>query len=194
MSPPELDLRSPNASEISIIMHDNMLETLKYSIRRRHCLNHFNTALIYLFHIIQAAGIVTTTVAAGYEIKWLVWLGAALNIMATLIHIFEKTNVAVSASLLTDINRIIQGNFIDESMITSDQITGLKKGNTLKTIYDPSMLADTNVSTAAVMPFGGLKPRKSTLEVPQLELADLARTPSTAVKSPERSLDSGKTA
>jgi hypothetical protein len=71
--------------------------------------------LIYFFHLVQSAGILTTTLAAGYDLKYLVWVGVSLNAAATLINIFEKTNNSISNKLLENITEIKNGNYLDES-------------------------------------------------------------------------------
>ena len=74
-------------------------------------------ALVYLFHIVQSAGILTTTIAAGYDMKELVWVGVGLNIMASLLNVFEKTNNSMSKHLLKDINAIKEGTYVDEGTL-----------------------------------------------------------------------------
>jgi hypothetical protein len=103
------------ASEIQAIFERNKLSDLKEFVGRRKCLNEFNMALMYLFHIVQSAGILTTTIAAGYDMKELVWIGVGINIIASLINIFEKTNVGISKRLLKDIEAIRDGTFVDQS-------------------------------------------------------------------------------
>jgi hypothetical protein len=103
------------ASEIQGIFERNKLSDLKEFVGRRKCLNEFNMALMYLFHIVQSAGILTTTIAAGYDMKELVWIGVGINIVASLINIFEKTNVGISKRLLKDIEAIRDGTFVDQS-------------------------------------------------------------------------------
>lgn len=105
------------ANEIQSIFDNNKLGDLKEFMGRRKCLNICNISLIYLFHIFQSAGIMTTSVAAGYDIKMLVWIGIGLNITATLIHVFEKTNTSISKQLLNDIHAIQQGTYVDESSL-----------------------------------------------------------------------------
>lgn len=103
--------------EIQSILEENKLEDLKEFIHKRKCLNSCNMALIYLFHIVQSAGILTTTVAAGYEMKEIIWVGVGLNILASIINAFEKTNSSISKGLLKDIQAIRDGTFVDESNI-----------------------------------------------------------------------------
>jgi hypothetical protein len=54
--------------------------------------------------------------AAGYNIKELVWGGIALNIVASLINIFEQTNNTLSKRLMKDIVAIKQGKYVDEGL------------------------------------------------------------------------------
>jgi hypothetical protein len=74
-------------------------------------------AFIYFFHIVQSAGILTTTIAAGYDMKEIIWLGVGLNILASLINVFEKTNNGISKKLMKDIQAIKEGTFVDESEV-----------------------------------------------------------------------------
>ena len=103
--------------EIQSIFEKNKLEDLKAFIEKRKCLNSWNIALIYLFHIIQSAGILTTTIAAGYNMKEIVWVGVGFNILASLLNVFEKTNASISKGLLKDIQLIKEGTFVDEGTI-----------------------------------------------------------------------------
>jgi hypothetical protein len=105
----------PNVNtEIQAIFEVNKLNDLKAFMNKRKCLNEWNMVLIYLFHIVQSAGILTTTIAAGYDMKLLVWVGVGFNILASLINVFEKTNNGISKHLLKDINAIKDGTYVDE--------------------------------------------------------------------------------
>jgi len=103
--------------EIRNIFNNNELEDLKHFLSKRKCLNNSNQVMMYLFHIVQSAGILTTTIAAGYDYRTLIWIGAGLNIIASLITIFEKMNVSMSKKIMKDIQSIRDGNYIDESMV-----------------------------------------------------------------------------
>ncbi len=102
------------AAEIQTLFEQNKLDDLKSFMKRRKCLNTTNMVLVYLFHVIQSAGILTTTIAAGYDMKSLVWIGVGLNILASLVNVFEKTNNSISKALLKDIQAIKDGTFLDE--------------------------------------------------------------------------------
>jgi hypothetical protein len=111
---PEAPLTLNISAEIQSIFEKNKLDDLKAFIDKRKCLNQWNMGLIYLFHIIQSAGILTTTIAAGYGMKELIWVGVGFNILATLVNVFEKTNNSISKNLLKDIESIKAGTFTDE--------------------------------------------------------------------------------
>jgi hypothetical protein len=119
------------STEIQSILEKNKLEDLKEFIGKRKCLNGCNLALIYLFHIVQSAGILTTTIAAGYDLKELIWVGVGLNIVATIINAFEKTNSSVSKGLLKDINAIRDGTYVDESAVEMPEMKKDDKGTPL---------------------------------------------------------------
>ena len=104
-------------SEIRNIFNENKIDDLKKFLSKRACLNRTNHVLIYLFHIIQSAGVLTTTIAAGYNMKELVWIGVGMNILASLINVFEKTNDTMSKRILRDIQSIKTGTYVDEGTI-----------------------------------------------------------------------------
>jgi len=106
-----------NTLAIKNLFEQNKLEDLKAFMNKRKCLNQWNLALVYLFHIVQSAGILTTTIAAGYDMKILVWVGVGFNILASLINVFEKTNNSISKHLMKDIQAIKDGTFVDEGSI-----------------------------------------------------------------------------
>ena len=104
-------------SQIQTLLESNRLEDLKRFLNRRQCLNSTNVALMYLFHIVQSAGILVTTLAAGYDMKSIIWVGASLNALAALIHIFEKTNDSLIKQYGKDIQLIKDNNYIDEAPV-----------------------------------------------------------------------------
>jgi len=119
----------PNVNtEIQTIFETNKLNDLKEFIKKRKCLNEWNMVLIYLFHVVQSAGILTTTIAAGYDMKVLVWVGVGFNILASLINVFEKTNNGISKHLLKDINAIKDGTYVDEGTMVEMAPTKAAEG------------------------------------------------------------------
>lgn len=109
-------------TEIKQIFDTNELEDLKRFLRQRHSLNSWNAALSYLFHIVQTAGVFTTTFAAGYDMKELVWVGVGLNLVASLINVFEKNNNAMAQKLMHDIQQIHDGHYTDEGQLVDTPV------------------------------------------------------------------------
>lgn len=103
--------------EIKNLLLKNKLCDLKRFLQMRESLNNYNMSLIYFFHVIQSAGIMTTTIAAGFNIKELIWVGIGLNLLASLINIFEQTNNNISQKLLKNIVDIRNNNYIDEGLV-----------------------------------------------------------------------------
>lgn len=104
-------------NEIKNILINNKIKDLKKFLEKRDCLNKSNQIMSYLFHTIQSAGILTTTIAAGYNMKELIWIGVGLNMLASLINVFEKTNDSISKKVLKDIYSIKNGTYVDEGMV-----------------------------------------------------------------------------
>ena len=100
--------------EIQKIFDNNKINDLHRLLKKRQCLNTTNTYLVYLFHLLQSAGILTTSVAASSNNTQLVWIGIGLNIFATLINVYEKTNNSISTKLFNDIKLIKENHYVDE--------------------------------------------------------------------------------
>ena len=111
--------------EITNLLQHNKIADLKRFLNQRYCLNVTNTAFIYMFHFVQAVGILVSSYAAGTNHPEYAWVGITLNVVATLIHSYEKTNNAILGKLLIDINRIRDGIYVDEGVL----IDGTDKHN-----------------------------------------------------------------
>ena len=112
---------SANSALIQKIFDDNELQDLKRSLEHRQCLNRCNTTLVYIFHLVQSAGILTTTIATGLNMNYLIWVGVGLNITASLLNVYEKTNANLSKKLLETINEIKKGTYVDEGVVVEPQ-------------------------------------------------------------------------
>ena len=106
--------------QIDKIFDANRVGDLNRFIKKRQCLNFTNMMFSYLFHIVQTSGIIITTVAAGYNEKYLVWVGAGISSIASLIKVFEGANNAMLKKLLNDIKAIKNGTYIDEGLLVDD--------------------------------------------------------------------------
>ena len=113
--------------QINAIFENNKVNDLKSFLYKRHFLNNCNISLIYLFHITQSAGILTTAIATSYNNTQLIWIGIGINCLATLINVFEKTNINISKKYMKDIQDIKDDIYIDESDL--DFETNIKKIN-----------------------------------------------------------------
>lgn len=108
------------AIEIKNIFAQNQLDDLKRFMAKRQALNSMNTFLIYFFHILNSAGILVTTIATGYNFRELIWVGVGLNVMSSLMNIFEKINTSISTKLMKDIKSIREGTYVDEGTIINE--------------------------------------------------------------------------
>jgi hypothetical protein len=104
-------------SEIQALLNANTMSDLKRFIKQRQTLNSANWYLKYFFHSVQAAGLLTTSMAQSYGWSNFIWLGIGLNSLATLIHIYEQTNNSISKHMLKSIGRIKNGTYVDEDML-----------------------------------------------------------------------------
>jgi len=107
-------------AEIQKLFDNNRLSDLKSFMKKRRRLNVMNTFLMYGFHIFQSAGILTTTIATGYNFRELIWVGVGLNVLSSLMNIFEKINTSISTNLMKNITSIKEGTYVDEGVIVND--------------------------------------------------------------------------
>ena len=133
-------------SKIIKIFDDNELEDLKSFMYKRHFINNCNLFLIYFFHFVQSAGILVTTIAAGYNKRYLIWIGIGLNVIASLINVYEKINNNMLKKLMVDIKAIKDGNYIDESQIIDLESNNSDNSKTLKS-FSNNNLKNTNITT-----------------------------------------------
>jgi hypothetical protein len=122
------DVKLSINDQIAHMFQENKLEDLKRFMNKRKNLNACNTMLIYAFHCFQSAGILTTTIATGYNIRELIWVGVGLNVVSTLIHVFENVNKSISTKLMKDIQNIRDDKYVDEGTIVDDTKDEKKSG------------------------------------------------------------------
>jgi hypothetical protein len=124
MSSNKIPVKPNTSPEVAIKIQElfdtNELTNLQEFMNKRKCLNQSNVVLSYLFHIIQSSGILVTTIATGYNQTELIWLGIGLNILASLLNVFEKTNNSMLNKLAIDIQTIKDGTFIMETPLIDD--------------------------------------------------------------------------
>ena len=142
--------------EIKDIFENNTLNDLKRFIKQRQNLNTSNSYLIYLFHLVQSAGILTSAIAAGNNNFEIVWIGVGLNLLATLINVYEKTNNSILQKLMNDIELIKNGKYVDESQLIdtlSDNTQLPSNSNLTATMHGIDPLLDNSVTTSTYKTF-----------------------------------------
>lgn len=103
--------------EIIKIFKDNKIQDLKRFIKKKERLNEYNYYMMYLFYIIQSAGILTTSIATSYNYTNYIWLGVGLNMFASLLRSYEEYNNNIIKKLHAEINNIKNGTYVDEDII-----------------------------------------------------------------------------
>jgi hypothetical protein len=117
--------------EIKQILDNNKINDLQRFLNKRECLNTTNSYLIYLFHLVQSIGILLTSYATGNNNKNLIWVGVSLNFLATLIHVYEKSNNSILKKIMNDIKLIKDEKYIDEGEMV-DIENNIQPQNTLQ--------------------------------------------------------------
>jgi len=103
--------------EINNILNSNTINDLNNILNKRNCLNKTNSYLNYLFHLVQASGILVTSIAISYNDQKLAWIGIGLNMFSSIINVYEKLNSNIMKKLLSDIKLIKNGEYLDEGEI-----------------------------------------------------------------------------
>jgi hypothetical protein len=122
LSSVDITVSIPNTvdTQIKDIFEKNKVDDLNRFIAKRAVLNKFTAFLMYGSYIFQSTGIFVTTVATGYKFPELTWVGIGLNMMSTLMIVFEKINVSISTRILKDIQSIKDGTYVDEGVAMDD--------------------------------------------------------------------------
>jgi hypothetical protein len=116
-------------SEIKRIFDENKLDDLKRFMSKRQFLNQCSVYMLYLFHLIQSAGILISSVGASTSDTKFIWTGIALNMVASIIQVYEKINDGQLKRLFRDIKAIKDDKYVDESPLvdTVKDFQGLNK-------------------------------------------------------------------
>lgn len=102
-------------SKIQAMFDNNKLADLERFMKRRECLNKCNVYMLYLFHVIQSAGILISSIGASTSDTKFIWCGITLNMVASIIQVYEKINDGQLKRLYRDITAIKDDSYIDES-------------------------------------------------------------------------------
>jgi hypothetical protein len=103
--------------QVQTILEKNKVDDLNRFLEKRKCLNESNNAFVYIFHILQSAGVIVTSVSTGLGYQGYAWIGIVLNMCASLVSVIQQTNDGISKRLLTNIQSIHDGSYIDEDTI-----------------------------------------------------------------------------
>ena len=114
--------------KITFIFDNNQLDDLETFIYKRQCLNTCNVYLLYLFHLIQTIGIITTSYGTSLNNTNIIWTGIILNSTASLIQVFEKLNYSQLKKLLNDIQNIKNDKYTDETPLVDPEKDSENKG------------------------------------------------------------------
>ena len=109
--------------KINDILDNNKIDDLERFLDKRKNLNNTNSKLIYIYHALQTFGILTTTLAAGYNLQYLIWVGIGLNCCASLINIYEQINNTMLNKLLNNIKLIKDNKYIDENSLVDIEMS-----------------------------------------------------------------------
>ena len=119
--------------KINSIINDNMIDDLTSNLKQRKCLNTLNIGFTYIYYIIQASGILVTSIAISNNNQNLAWYGIGLNVLSNIINIYKKVNSTIMKKLLTDIISIKNGVYIDEGeVIDIDKTDDINKNTSDK--------------------------------------------------------------
>ena len=105
------------SQQITQIFNQNSVNDLNKFLAQRHCLNQFNVFLVYLFYLVQSAGILLTTIATNYNNSNLIYVGVGLNLFASMINIYEKVNNSLLKNMMTNIQAIKDNKYVDEGAL-----------------------------------------------------------------------------
>jgi len=110
-----------------------MIDDLTSNLKQRKCLNTLNIGFTYIYYIIQASGILVTSIAISNNNQNLAWYGIGLNVLSNIINIYKKVNSTIMKKLLTDIISIKNGVYIDEGeVIDIDKTDDINKNTSDK--------------------------------------------------------------
>jgi hypothetical protein len=96
---------------IQDVFDEKEIADLKYFLYRKDFLNLLNFRLLYLFHLIQSSGIIISSYATSKNDTQLFWVGMSLNMLASLIHVYENINNETIKQYENEINEIKNGKY-----------------------------------------------------------------------------------
>jgi len=121
----DLAAKSNPNPELTIVIEDllakHMKEDMDEFLKSRQCLNCVNGWLICMFHLVQTAGILLTSFAAGTGRTSLVWGGVILNSLASLMQIYIKAHDASLKKMMSGLKKMKDGTYVDYDIGAFDE-------------------------------------------------------------------------
>jgi hypothetical protein len=108
-------------SKINKISQDKEIEYLHKFIKNIEDLNYWNSYSIYVYHLIQSSGLIISSYGTSEKNTTILWTGIGLNMLASIIHIYEKINNGKIKKLKEEIKQIKNRTFeSQQSLINID--------------------------------------------------------------------------
>ena len=121
----DLAAKSNPNPELTIVIEDilakHMKEDMDEFLKSRQCLNIVNGWLICMFHLVQTAGILLTSFAAGTGRTNMVWGGVILNSLASLMQIYIKSHDTSLKMMMSGLKKMKDGTYVDYDIGALDE-------------------------------------------------------------------------
>ena len=114
--------QTQTSQAIQALFSENELNDLRRFISKRQQLNCCNEYMVYCFYLVQSIGILTTSVGTSINQPSVVWCGIVLNMIASVLQIYEKLNDKQMKKLMKNIQLIRDNKYTDESSLVDMDI------------------------------------------------------------------------
>jgi hypothetical protein len=115
--------------KIDNILSNNKIIDLENFLEKRSCINTYNQWLSYIFYLFQAVGVFLVSIGNAYKNDYSIWTGVGLNSLASFIYIIINSNHKISSSLYNNIQKIKNGNYVDEEDLDAIDKNSNSSGN-----------------------------------------------------------------
>jgi hypothetical protein len=115
--------------KIEQILSNNKIIDLENFLEKRSCINTYNQWLSYIFYLFQAVGVFLVSIGNAYKNDYSIWTGVGLNSLASFIYIIINSNHKISSSLYNNIQKIKNGNYVDEEDLDAIDKNSNNSGN-----------------------------------------------------------------
>ena len=115
--------------KIDNILSNNKIIDLENFLEKRSCINTYNQWLSYIFYLFQAVGVFLVSIGNAYKNDYSIWTGVGLNSLASFIYIIINSNHKISSSLYNNIQKIKNGNYVDEEDLDAIDKNSNNSGN-----------------------------------------------------------------